>query len=50
LLLRVYGANFAPTAGVDGVEFGSDNGGKGDGNVRVGFAGEEAANEDILEV
>ena len=50
LLLRVYGAYFAPAAGVDGEEFGCYNRGSGDGNVRVGFAGEEAANEDILEV
>ena len=50
MLLRIYGAYFAPAAGVDGVEFGSYDRGSGDGNVRVGLAGEEVANEDILEV
>jgi len=50
LLLRVYGADFASATGINGVEFGGYDGGKGDGEVWVCFACEEATHEDILEL
>jgi hypothetical protein len=50
LLLRVYRTDFASATGIDGVKFGGYDGGRRDGEVRIGFAGEEAAHEDILEV
>jgi len=50
LLLRVYRADFASATGIDGVKFGGYDGGRRNGEVWVGFAGEETAHEDILDV